>query len=144
MFNGWILNQIVHFRSPIINAMFQHPVLASAASGTPTQEEDLPMVIKRISPMSCAKVTGLLYALIGFLLGACFSLIMLAVGSAFTHDPELSNAVGARMFGAFFGAGAIIILPIFYGVLGFVGGAIVALIYNVIAGMIGGLEIDVE
>ena len=43
-----------------------------------------------------------------------------------------------------FGAGAIVILPIFYGVLGFVGGAVTALAYNLIAGWTGGLEIDVQ
>src|SRR5262245_19549098 len=103
------------------------------------------MVIKRINPMSCAKVSGLLYALIGLLIGACFSLMMMAFGSAFSNQEMTGgNPMAGRMFGALFGAGAIIVLPIFYGVLGFVGGAITALIYNLISGMVGGLELDIE
>ena len=103
------------------------------------------MVIKRIDPMSCAKVSGLLYALIGLLIGACFSLMMMAFGSALSHqDLGGGNPMAGRLFGALFGVGAIVMLPIFYGVLGFVGGAITALIYNLISGMVGGLQLDIE
>ena len=35
-------------------------------------------------------------------------------------------------------------LPIFYGVIGFVIGALGALVYNIFAGMVGGVEIQVE
>jgi hypothetical protein len=35
-------------------------------------------------------------------------------------------------------------LPIFYGAMGFIGGAIGALLYNLFAGMVGGIEIEVE
>jgi hypothetical protein len=41
------------------------------------------------------------------------------------------------------GVGAVIFLPIFYGVMGLVAGAIVGALYNVFAGMVGGIEIDV-
>jgi len=43
-----------------------------------------------------------------------------------------------------FGVGAIVFLPIFYGVIGAVGGAICAALYNVFAGMIGGVELNLE
>ena len=49
------------------------------------------------------------------------------------------------------GGGSIVIgllvmigLPIFYAVMGFVFGALGALIYNIFAGMVGGVEIEVE
>lgn len=35
-------------------------------------------------------------------------------------------------------------LPIFYGLIGFVFGTIGALVYNIFAGMVGGIEIEVE
>jgi hypothetical protein len=98
------------------------------------------MVIKRISPMSCAKVSGLLYAGIGLVVGACVSLVMMTIGSFMPQE----EAPAAGMISMMFGAGAIVILPIFYGVLGFIGGAIVAFAYNVIAGWTGGLELDVQ
>ena len=97
------------------------------------------MVIKRISPMSCAKVSGLLYAVIGLLVGACVSLVMMSIGSFMPQE----EVPAAGMISMMFGAGAIVILPIFYGVLGFIGGAFVAFAYNLIAGWTGGIEIDV-
>ncbi len=99
------------------------------------------MVITRISPISCAKVSGLLYAVIGFLIGACISLVMMTIGSAMPQDEV--GALGP-MFGAIFGVGAIVMLPVFYGTLGFIGGAIVAAAYNMIAGWTGGIELDVR
>ncbi|HYY96259.1 MAG TPA: hypothetical protein VE713_17265, partial [Pyrinomonadaceae bacterium] len=37
-----------------------------------------------------------------------------------------------------------IAIPIFYGIIGFIFGAIGALIYNIAAGIIGGLELELE
>lgn len=99
------------------------------------------MVITRIDPMSCAKVSGLLYAVIGLCVGALVTLFMLAIGGAM---PEEETRLMAPMFGALFGIGAIIMMPIFYGIMGFIGGAIVAAAYNFIAGWTGGIEIDVR
>ena len=98
------------------------------------------MVIRRISPMSCAKVSGLLYAVIGLLVGACFTLFLTTLGSLI---PQEEQQMGG-FIGMLFGAGAIVILPIFYGILGFIGGGIVAVAYNLIAGWTGGLEMEVQ
>jgi hypothetical protein len=46
------------------------------------------------------------------------------------------------MAGIMFGFG--IFIPIIYGVMGFVFGIIMAAIYNLIAGWIGGIEVEVE
>ncbi len=35
-------------------------------------------------------------------------------------------------------------IPIFYAVIGFIAGLISALVYNIFAGIIGGIEIEVE
>ena len=40
------------------------------------------MIIKRIGPLSCARLSGLLYAIIGLVLGGIFSLIAMAGGFA--------------------------------------------------------------
>ena len=98
------------------------------------------MVIRRISPMSCAKISGLVYGLIGLLIGACFSLAMMTIGSLAAADDEPAGA----FFGMLFGAGAIVIAPMAYGVLGFIGGGLTALVYNLVAGWAGGLEVDVQ
>jgi hypothetical protein len=104
------------------------------------------MVIKRVSPMSAAKVGGILGVLLGLVIGACISLAMLAAGSAMSTmtstsgDEQLGRATG--MMSMFFGVGAIIILPIFYGVVSFVGGALYAALYNLAAKWVGGIEIE--
>ena len=94
------------------------------------------MVIRRVGALSFAKVTGLLYALLGFIIGACISLFSF-VGSSF--GPRGSGAMGAL-----FGAAAIIALPIFYGILGFISSLIGAALYNLVAGWVGGVEIDTQ
>jgi hypothetical protein len=43
-----------------------------------------------------------------------------------------------------FGMGAVIFLPVFYGILGLAIGAVTALIYNAAAGVTGGLELDIQ
>jgi hypothetical protein len=47
-------------------------------------------------------------------------------------------------FGALLGVGAIVALPILYGGFGFIFTLIGAAIYNVIAGVIGGIEIETQ
>jgi hypothetical protein len=51
-----------------------------------------------------------------------------------------SNPIGAL---AGFGLAAVVVVPIIYGAFGFVGGLIGAVIYNVVAGIAGGIEVDV-
>jgi hypothetical protein len=43
-----------------------------------------------------------------------------------------------------FGAGAIIILPIVYGCIGFIAMFIMAALYNLVAGWVGGISVDLE
>jgi len=44
----------------------------------------------------------------------------------------------------FFGVGAIIICPILYGVIGALVWMLLAVLFNVAAGMIGGIELEVD
>ena len=101
------------------------------------EKGDAEMVIKRIGPVSCAKITGTLYAILGLVFGSIFSLIALAGGLA-------SNRSGATGFGAIVGVGAIVVFPILYGGISFVVTLIGAWLYNVLAGMVGGIELDVQ
>lgn len=90
------------------------------------------MVIRSIGALSCAKIAGALYAVIGLIVGVCLSLFALLGGFA------------AGDYSPFFGAAAVVIFPILYGVFGFVMTLIVARLYNVFAGMMGGVEVDVQ
>jgi hypothetical protein len=93
------------------------------------------MVIRRVGALSCAKVAGLLYLILGFVFGAIVSLLSVG-GTMFGDEP-------GGMFARMVGAGAIVVLPIFYGCLGFVMTFIMALLFNLVVGITGGIEVDV-
>ena len=92
--------------------------------------------IKKIGVLSLGKILGILYAIIGLIMGIFFTLFAL-VGL-------VSSSGGLGTLRILFGVGAIILLPIFYGVLGFVSGILMAFIYNLVASWIGGLEVETE
>jgi hypothetical protein len=95
------------------------------------------MVITRVNAFSVAKVAAVLYAGIGLLAGAFFSLLGMAGLGAALADQE-----GAGFLSMMFGVGAIIVLPICYAIFGFIGSFIFALIFNFAAGMTGGIEVE--
>ena len=95
------------------------------------------MVLKSIGVFSLAKMMGTLYATIGFFVGLIFALLSV-VGAGFAG----SGSEG--FFALMFGVGAVIILPVFYGVMSFIAGALIAALYNLIAGMAGGVELNLE
>jgi hypothetical protein len=91
------------------------------------------MVLRRIDPLSLAKVAGVLYAVIGVLAGLFFAITGL-FGALFGRG---------EVWGSIFGIAAVVVLPVFYGGLGFIMSFLGAALYNVIAERIGGVELDV-
>ena len=94
------------------------------------------MVIRRVGALSCARVAGLLYLIMGFLFGAFVSTFSMGGPMFFDQSPG--------MFGMMFGAGAIVVLPLLYGVFGFVMTFVMALLFNLVVGITGGIEVDVS
>ena len=99
--------------------------------------------LKRIGPGSAFKVGAVTYAILGMFIGVCFAFFSMIAGSLGGLAGGQASA-GARALGMGFGFGAIIIMPIMYGILGGIGAALGALIYNLAAGWIGGLEVDIS
>jgi hypothetical protein len=93
------------------------------------------MVITRIGVWSAAKLYAAIAGTMGLIIGFIIA-VLSAVGAAAGMQEDAGLAAG------FLGIGAVIIAPIFYGVMGLVGGAIGALLYNIFAGLVGGLEIE--
>jgi hypothetical protein len=91
--------------------------------------------VARISVRSCAKVMAGIQGAIGFVLGIIFTLLALLGGA--------TMGAGFAGLGLIFGIGAIIFLPIFYGVIGFITGGIIAYVYNKTVRWTGGLKVDV-
>jgi hypothetical protein len=94
------------------------------------------MVLERIGVLSVAKVFGILYAVLGLIVGGLFSLFSI-LGAAVA-----ASEGGEGGLAMLIGAGAVIVAPIFYGVLGAIFGAIGAGIYNLIAMTVGGIELE--
>jgi len=95
------------------------------------------MIVKRIGPLSLAKISATLYALIGLIIGACISAVSMIGGA-------LVRWVRRRQMGLTFGAAAVILLPLLYGGMGFVGSLIGASLFNLAAGWVGGIELETQ
>jgi hypothetical protein len=101
---------------------------------------EVTMIVKSVGIFSLAKITGIIYAFIGFIAGLFFSLLALLgaiLGANLADSPE-------PFVGMIFGVGSVILFPVLYGVLGFIAGIITAGIYNLTARWTGGLEIELE
>jgi len=92
--------------------------------------------VRNINPVQLGVVSGVLYALLALVI----ALLMLPFMTMFSHFGGGMGRMGAGL-GVFGGTTVIIMLPVFYGVTGFVGGIITALIYNLVAAWTGGIEI---
>jgi hypothetical protein len=96
------------------------------------------MVLRSVGVLSAGKISGAIGVFIGLLVGAFFAMLS-AAGVAMQNQGN-----GPQLPAVFFGMGALIIAPLFYGFFGFIGGIINAAIYNLVAGFVGGLELEFE
>jgi hypothetical protein len=95
------------------------------------------MVIRKVGIWSVARMYGALSGGMGLLIG-----LIIAVASVV----GLSLAEGDEppFIAAAMGVGAVVIVPLFYGVLGICAGAIGGALYNLLAGIVGGVTIEVD
>jgi hypothetical protein len=92
-------------------------------------------IIKSVGVLSVAKILGLVYACLGLIFTPLF-LLMGVLGSALGQQ----NSPVAGIFGI----GFAVLMPVLYGAVGFVGGAIGALLYNLFAKWVGGFELQID
>lgn len=97
------------------------------------------MIIKKLDVLSVGKITGIIAASFGLIAG----LLLLVFGSLFAG---LAGAAGEGSPLAALGGGVIgvVALPVLYGIAGFIGGVLQAVVYNLAAGVIGGVRIETE
>ena len=100
------------------------------------------MVIRRVGVLSVAKLMGVLYGGIGLLFGVLFALFCVIGGGAMLAGGGDAAVGGGAMLGM--GIGALIFAPVFYGLAGFLGGALTGWLYNLAAGWVGGIEIETQ
>ncbi|MGH7267069.1 MAG: DUF3566 domain-containing protein [Candidatus Rokuibacteriota bacterium] len=91
--------------------------------------------LKRVGVLSLAKLEAIMMGAFGLLFGLITSFFSF-VSSMFA-SPEISGLLGVG-----FGLAAILVFPILYAIFGFVAGAIGAFIYNLLAGVVGGIHLE--
>ena len=95
------------------------------------------LVIKRIDPVSFGKIFGGLYAIFGLVWVGLVMLMALAGIAVDRASAPIGEGIAAGLFG-------VILFPILFFIFGFIGGAIGAAVFNLAAGFLGGVKIDVE
>ena len=98
--------------------------------------------LRHVAVLQLALVLAVLYAMIGLIGGLAWWLVLSPIMIAGMK----SSMGGAAGMGALTGIGflAIILFPIFYGIVGFIAGLIYAALYNLAAGWTGGVEMTLE
>lgn len=88
--------------------------------------------VKKFGVLQTAKVVAIIYVLVSLVIFLPFAM----VGSMISEEffPEFAD----------FGAVALLMIPIMYGIIGFVFTAIGCVVYNMIASFTGGIEIEME
>ncbi len=94
------------------------------------------MVLKRIDPMSYAKVYAVITALVVFVICLIYAFFIIAFAGMMGD--------GAGAIGAGIAIVVVIVGPIVYGILVFLLGLLMAWLYNVVAARIGGVELEFE
>jgi hypothetical protein len=98
------------------------------------------LVVHKFNAMQIGKLIGILYAGIGLLVGLLVAAMTFLGGLLQSiTGTDLSAALG---FGL--GVAAIVALPVLYGIMGFLAGAIAALLFNFASSIVGGAVLEVE
>ncbi len=97
-------------------------------------------IVKKVGPISLAKLQGVGGVILGLIMGILFTV----VGGVASQFAEKATGSSASLGIAGFGAASIIIFPIMYGIIGFVSGLVSGWIYNVVAGWVGGIQIELQ
>src|SRR5215207_8919381 len=99
--------------------------------------------IRRMGVFSCAKIYSITLAAMGLIVGVIYGLIFMVVGGAMMAGGgrDAGMAGGSSLV---IGLVMMIAIPVMYGFIGFIFGIIGSLVYNVAAGVVGGLELELE
>ncbi|MBI5835717.1 MAG: hypothetical protein HZB25_00600 [Candidatus Eisenbacteria bacterium] len=99
------------------------------------------MVLKRINVVSAARISGVMGACAGLVVGGVVSVSMI-VGTSFSLLSRGTSGFGGEVMTL--GVFAVLGLPLMYGILGCIYGLVGSAVYNFLAPRVGGLEVDME
>jgi len=115
-------------------APVQPPESTAGAEATFADATAVYWRVKRIGVLSLAALSALLHAVLGLVIGAVVAIASFtpaAQAIPFLHGPLL-------------GVLALLLLPLAYGAIGFVAGALTAIVYNLGARLVGGVRVLLE
>jgi len=95
--------------------------------------------IKRFGILSVAKIQSAVMGVMGLFIGLIYAVILTVTG--------IIAVIGGTKAGIMMLVGAVaavVLVPILYAVIGFVFGALSAWVYNIVAGRVGGIELELE
>jgi hypothetical protein len=101
------------------------------------------MTIRRFGVLSVAKMNGILWLVFGLIIGVLYGLFFIIFGAAMSSFAPEGQGIGATE-SVVVGIVFMIAIPATYGVMGLIAGAIGALVYNILAGIIGGIKFEIE
>lgn len=107
---------------------FEAPT-TSASSSRQSSMDSTTMTLKKIHPLQAGKLLAALYLVLGVIITPFLVLSVLMTGDPVAIGGALGIGVG---------------ITIGYTLGGFVGGCLGALLYNLVAGKVGGIRVDVE
>lgn len=95
--------------------------------------------LRGVGVWSVSKIMGAMYFCVGILAG-----LFIAAISALGGFAAMGAGGGSQgALPAVFGMGFAIMAPFLYGAIGLIGGALMAVLYNVLAHFVGGVEMDI-
>lgn len=116
------------------------------ASGEPQRfdpvasiDVDATVSVRRIHPLRAALIAAVLSASMTLLFLPFFALSLYAASQA---PPPPGGGPNPSQVFVGMGLGFLVVVPVIYGVMGFVSGGLCALIYNLVAKMTGGIRVD--
>ena len=108
--------------------MYENPYSSPASHSWGGERSGRTRIIRRINPLQLGKVLAICYAMISLLVVPIFLL-----GAAFGNN----KAPGGSMV-------FVLLLPVLYGIAGFIGGLLCGFFYNICAKITGGIEVEIE
>jgi hypothetical protein len=95
--------------------------------------------VKRFGVLSVAKLQSAVMGVMGLIFGLIYGAI-----AAVTGIIALISGSKAGILALVGAVAAVILFPLFYAAIGFVFGALSTWVYNIVAGRIGGIELELE
>lgn len=92
-------------------------------------------ILKSVGVMSVARIMGLVYGCMGLIFVPLFLLFGILGSIAGQNKNPIAGVVGIVLA---------ILMPFLYGLIGFVAGAIGALLYNLLSKWTGGFELELD